>query len=480
MAEFHSQTAYARADTATARRTNASRTSTSAPIRCSTTTAPVIVGDLGVAVDEGQTVVITVADLTEADPDHSGDRLTYTVTGTVNGQVHVNGVPATSFTQTQLAAGLVTFVHDGTGSPGASFTVTLTDALGQTSAPSTVNLAVTLDNQAPVITSGASFSIQENKTAVGTVAANDPDGDDLTYAIAGGDDAGFFDINPTTGALRFVNSPDFETREDANGNNVYNVTVSVTDEHGVSTTQAISVSVTNVSEPGQTFNLGNGSQTRVGTTGNDTMNGGNGNDNLNGNDGNDNINGGNDHDTLVGGRGNDRMRGDNGNDWLDGGLGDDDLEGGNGRDTMFGGAGNDELEGNDDNDVMDGGAGNDDLEGGDGRDILLGGDGNDDLDGDDGRDTLTGGAGNDRLRGGDDDDTFVFSEGFGKDVITDFNRFDDQIAFHQDLFQNFQQVRNASQQVGSSVVITVDADNTITLQNTNLNTLSANDFLFFT
>jgi Ca2+-binding RTX toxin-like protein len=390
----------------------------------------------------------------------------------------VNGVPATSFTQTQLAAGLVTFVHDGTGSPSASFTVTLTDALGQTSAPSTVNLAVTLDNEAPVITSGAAFSIQENKTAVGTVVANDPDGDVLTYAIAGGDDAEFFDINPNTGALRFINSPDFETREDANGNNVYSVTVSVTDEHGVSTTQAISVGVTNVSEPGQTFNLGNGSQTRVGTTGNDTMNGGNGNDNLNGNDGNDNINGGNDHDTLVGGRGNDRMRGDNGNDWLDGGLGDDDLEGGNGRDTMFGGAGDDDLEGNNDDDVLDGGAGNDDLEGGNGRDTLLGGDGNDDLDGDDGRDTLIGGAGNDRLRGGDDDDLFVFGEGFGKDVITDFERHDDRIAFDDGFFQNFQQVRNASHQVGSSVVITVDADNTITLQHTRLNELHASDFLF--
>ena len=176
--------------------------------------------------------------------------------------------------------------------------------------------------------------MQENKTAVGTVTAIDPDGDLFTFAIAGGSDAAFFAINPNTGALRFVNSPDFETPEDAGGNNIYNVIVSATDAHGEATTQAISVGVTNVSEQGKTFNGGNGSQTFVGTTGNDTMNGGNGNDNLNGNDGNDNINGGNDNDTLVGGRGNDKMKGDNGNDSLDGGLGNDELDGGNGRDTL--------------------------------------------------------------------------------------------------------------------------------------------------
>ena len=104
--------------------------------------APVVVGDLGVTVNEGQTVVITTADLTEADPDHSGDLLTYIVTGTLHGDVLVNGVVATSFTQTDLAAGLVSFRHDGTGSSDASFTVTLQDAPGLTSAPATVTASV--------------------------------------------------------------------------------------------------------------------------------------------------------------------------------------------------------------------------------------------------------------------------------------------------------------------------------------------------
>jgi predicted extracellular nuclease/2',3'-cyclic-nucleotide 2'-phosphodiesterase (5'-nucleotidase family) len=343
------------------------------------------------------------------------------------------------------------------------------------------NLAVRDDtiavNDAPEFTSPDAFPMAENQTAVGTVTATDPEDDPFTFAIAGGDDAEFFVIDPNTGALRFVNSPDFETREDDDADGVYEVIVSATDDGGEASTQAISVSVTNVNEPGRTFNGGNRNDTFVGTTGNDRMDGDNGNDNINGNDGNDEIEGGSGNDILAGGRGHDEIEGESGNDELDGGLGNDELDGGSGRDMLAGGEGNDELDGGSDDDVMDGDAGNDDLDGSSGNDLLSGGDGNDDLDGDSGRDTLIGGAGNDRLTGGSGDDLFAFSPGFGKDVITDF-RNDDRIVMDDAVFQNFQELRAAADQVGRNVVITVDADNTITLQDVRLNSLHANDFLF--
>lgn len=50
----------------------------------------------------------------------------------------------TSFTQAQLAAGLVVFVNHGTLSPTASFSVSATDG-SLTTAPVTVNVAVTND-----------------------------------------------------------------------------------------------------------------------------------------------------------------------------------------------------------------------------------------------------------------------------------------------------------------------------------------------
>ena len=53
--------------------------------------------------------------------------MTFTVTDPVNGSVRVNGVAATSFTGQQLAAGQVTFVHDGSETTAASFQVTVED-----------------------------------------------------------------------------------------------------------------------------------------------------------------------------------------------------------------------------------------------------------------------------------------------------------------------------------------------------------------
>ena len=88
----------------------------------------------------------------------------------------------------------------------------------------------------------AEVSIAENTTAVTTVTATDPDvGQTLSYSISGGADAGKFTIGSTTGALSFVTAPNFELPTDAGGNNVYDVTVQVSDGHGGIDTQAIAV-----------------------------------------------------------------------------------------------------------------------------------------------------------------------------------------------------------------------------------------------
>ena len=102
-------------------------------------------------------------------------------------------------------------------------------------------------NALPVIISAATFELLENATSVGTVAATDVDGDALTYAIAGGVDAANFSIDPSTGALSFNAAPDFEVPTDDGADNIYDVTVSVTD--GTDTvTQDIAVTVTDVDE----------------------------------------------------------------------------------------------------------------------------------------------------------------------------------------------------------------------------------------
>jgi hypothetical protein len=108
-------------------------------------------------------------------------------------------------------------------------------------------------NQNPTITSdgggaAASKSVPENQTAVTDVDATDPDSDPLTYSLAGGADASDFTINQTSGVLSFATPPDFEAPGDANTDNVYEVTVAVSDGRGGSDSQQISVTVTNVDD----------------------------------------------------------------------------------------------------------------------------------------------------------------------------------------------------------------------------------------
>ncbi|WP_204154557.1 cadherin repeat domain-containing protein, partial [Leptolyngbya sp. CCY15150] len=72
------------------------------------------------------------------------------------------------------------------------------------------------------------------------------EGNGLSYSLSGGDDQAFFDINATTGALSFLNAPDFETPLDDGSNNTYAVEVTVTDAGGLSTAQLLTITVTNV------------------------------------------------------------------------------------------------------------------------------------------------------------------------------------------------------------------------------------------
>ena len=111
-------------------------------------------------------------------------------------------------------------------------------------------ISVTNVNEAPVITSNTSgiISIAENTTAVTTVTASDQDaGAILSYSIVGGLDATKFSIDATTGALRFFNPPNFEAPTDAAPTNSYLVNVRASDGT-LSTTQALTVNVTNVNE----------------------------------------------------------------------------------------------------------------------------------------------------------------------------------------------------------------------------------------
>ena len=260
--------------------------------------APVITSSASASVAENSTNVMTV---TAYDPE--GAALSYSISG---------GADASLFTISQ--AGVLSYVTAPdyeAGHNAAQVEVSVSDGTGHVTTQ-LINVAVTDVNEAPVVTSSA-FSINENSTAVGTVAAHDPEGASLTYAIAGGADADLFSVNSATGALTFRAAPDFETAGDANHDNVYNLNMLVSDGTLV-TNQAITVTVNDVQ-----------GETVTGTSGDDHLAGGIGNDTLSGLGGND---------TLIGGAGADTLHGGNGDDMLFGGGGGDTLDGGSGDDTV--------------------------------------------------------------------------------------------------------------------------------------------------
>ena len=111
------------------------------------------------------------------------------------------------------------------------------------------SFAITNKNEAPVITT-TNFSIFENNFTVGAISASDVDsGTTLSYGLteAASSDEQLFNINSTTGALVFKSRPDYETPKDNGSNNIYNITVKVTDGLLV-TSKDIEITVQNINE----------------------------------------------------------------------------------------------------------------------------------------------------------------------------------------------------------------------------------------
>jgi|GEM_PF-1827268 len=126
--------------------------------------------------------------------------------------------------------------------------VLVTDsAMPQLADTATITVNLVNVNEAPVITSGDTFTVAENapnNTVFGTMTAVDPDvGQMLMYSIAGGNN--LFGINATTGQLFVKNSAlvDFETT-----NGVVLMTLRVQDGAGGIALQDVTVNITNVNE----------------------------------------------------------------------------------------------------------------------------------------------------------------------------------------------------------------------------------------
>jgi hypothetical protein len=392
---------------------------------------PKISGDQSLTVREGGAVVLTAADFVGTDIDDNDTTLTYTVSARLAGTVQVGGASVTSFTAAQLAAGDVSFVHDGSEDAGA-FDVSVADGDAASSAAITIAATVTPVNDAPTISGDQLLTVLEGGSVVLTAAdfvGTDIDDDDttLTYSVsarvAGTVQVGGASVTTFTaaqlagGAVSFVH--------DGSETIAGSFDVSVADGDAASSAAiTIAATVTPVIDAPQftsgddELSGGGGSDIFNGGGGNDTLSGGGGNDELSGGSGNDELSGGSGSDNLYGGGGSDTLSGGGGNDELSGGSGSDNLSGGSGSDTLSGGRGNDVLNGGGGSDNLSGGSGSDTLSGGRGNDVLNGGGGSDNLSGGSGSDTLSGGRGNDVLNGGGGSDNLSGGSGGGSDTLS--------------------------------------------------------------
>lgn len=95
---------------------------------------------------------------------------------------------------------------------------------------------------------GSQPTIEENTTAVATIQA--VGAGTMTYAIVAGDDGALFSINGSSGALAFASAPNYEIPGDADTDNIYEVTVSATNNGtpALSDTKKLFVTVTDAAD----------------------------------------------------------------------------------------------------------------------------------------------------------------------------------------------------------------------------------------
>jgi len=114
-------------------------------------------------------------------------------------------------------------------------------------------------NRAPAFTSAPTASVEENATGtLYTFAVSDPDGDTLSVSVVPGGDEAAFNIDTTARTISAATPLDFETPADANGDNVYNITLETNDPGGLTARLELAITVGDVLEGMTVARVGTG------------------------------------------------------------------------------------------------------------------------------------------------------------------------------------------------------------------------------
>ncbi|MDP1584286.1 MAG: cadherin domain-containing protein [Bradyrhizobium sp.] len=231
-----------------------------------TLTTPSDVNGAVNSVAEGAAVNTPVG-LTVQATNLSGTPVTYALTADSSGGAFK--IDATTGVVTVANGALLNFES----STGHTVTVQATSGSLTTSQTFTIGVADINDN-APVFGSGSGANAADTPenvattTPVYTAQATDADGtaanSTVTYSLAAGGDNDLFNINAVTGAVTFKVSPDADNPQDADLDNVYDITVTASDglpAHNVS--RNVSITVMNVNEAPVIGSNGGGDTTSI-------------------------------------------------------------------------------------------------------------------------------------------------------------------------------------------------------------------------
>lgn len=117
----------------------------------------------------------------------------------------------------------------------------------------------TLTNRAPIVSSSAAISINENTTGtLYTLSASDPDGDAVSVSVVPGGDEGAFDIDLNALTVSSTGGFDFEMPTDSDGDNVYTLTFEVRDPSGLALQFSVDITVLDVVENMSLVRVGTG------------------------------------------------------------------------------------------------------------------------------------------------------------------------------------------------------------------------------
>ncbi|MGD9856654.1 MAG: tandem-95 repeat protein [Planctomycetaceae bacterium] len=132
--------------------------------------------------------------------------------------------------------------------------VRVVDGFGSAQVATMTVAVLPVNDNTPLITSPTTVTVAENSVSVQTLTATDADlpAQSLTFTLTGGADEARFTIVGGN-QLQFVSAPDFEAPADADGDNVYEVTVQVSDGLGLSSVSTLSVEVSPVNDNAPLF-----------------------------------------------------------------------------------------------------------------------------------------------------------------------------------------------------------------------------------